>query len=208
MNTSTLLITAAVGHLLAVASPGPDFAVVTRQSLAFGRAAGVATAAGIATGIVFHVGYALFGLGWLLQQWPWLVELLRYAGAAFLLWMGVNALRAQSQNADTAVAATAPRRASQKDFAVGLATNLLNPKATLFFVALCSSLLTAEPAWQYKLGLAAWIIGTTFLWFCLVAYLLSSQGLRGRLIAHAHWIDRGMGAVLVALAVLMLVPKA
>ena len=202
MNELTLFTAAAGAHLLAVASPGPDFAVVVRQTLAHGRAAGLATAWGIACGIVFHVAYALFGLSWLLAQLPALLELLRYGGAAFLLWMGVNALRAQAPVAAAAPEAVAP--AARRDFLIGLTTNLLNPKATLFFVALCSALVTTPTALSLKLALAAWIIGTTGLWFSLVALALSQPQLRERLQAHAHWIDRGMGVLLIALAMAML----
>lgn len=201
MNSLTLFATAAAAHLLAVASPGPDFAVVTRQTLAHGRNAGLRTAWGIAAGIVFHVAYALFGLGWLLQELPMLLELLRYAGAAFLLWMGSNALRAQPQQLDHA---PATRPAAQRDFAIGLTTNLLNPKATLFFVALCSALLTTPTPLSLKLALAAWIVLTTGLWFSIVALTLGQARIRVALQAHAHWIDRGMGVLLIALALVML----
>jgi len=77
MNSASLLVTAAGAHLLAVMSPGPDFAMVSRQTLAHGRAAGLRTAWGIATGIVFHLGYALFGLGWLLQAYPLLPQAMK-----------------------------------------------------------------------------------------------------------------------------------
>jgi RhtB (resistance to homoserine/threonine) family protein len=202
MSNLSLVTTVAAAHLLAVSSPGPDFAVVVRQTLAHGRRAGMRTALGIACGIVFHVGYALFGLGWLLQQWPLLLELLRYAGAAFLLWMGLNALRAQPAALTDATADTAP--VARKDFRIGLATNLLNPKATLFFVALCSALLAAQTPLILKVGLAVWIVVTTAAWFSLVAVTLGHAGVRRRLLAHAHWIDRAVGVVLIGLALVML----
>lgn len=201
MSNLSLVTTVAAAHLLAVSSPGPDFAVVVRQTLAHGRSAGIRTALGIACGIVFHVGYALFGLGWLLQQWPLLLELLRYAGAAFLLWMGFNALRAQPA---TPTEATPAAPVARKDFRIGLATNLLNPKATLFFVALCSALLTAQTPFSLRIGLALWIVATTAAWFSLVAVTLGHAGVRQRLLAHAHWIDRAVGVVLVGLALAML----
>jgi len=203
MSPLTLFWTASVAHLLAVMSPGPDFAVVVRQTLAHGRAAGMRTAAGIATGIVFHVGYALFGLGWLLQQLPLLLEVLRYGGALFLLWMGFNAIRSQPAR-DDAAAAIAPRPA-RSDFAIGFTTNLLNPKATLFFVALCSSLITTGVPLSLRLALAGWIILSTGGWFCLVAATLGHPGMRRRLARHAHRIDRLMGVILIALGLAMLV---
>ena len=73
--------TVALAHALAVASPGPDFAMVVRQSLAFGRGAGVWTAAGIGSGILFHVAYGLFGLNWLTQRYPQSLTVLGVAGA-------------------------------------------------------------------------------------------------------------------------------
>lgn len=201
MNALTLFSTAAAAHLLAVTSPGPDFAVVIRQTLAHGRAAGLRTALGIATGIIFHVAYALFGLGWLLQKLPLLLDVLRYAGAAFLLWMGSQALRAQPVIA-TATASSPP--AAQRDFVIGLTTNLLNPKATLFFVALCSALVTTPTPLSLKLALAGWIVTTTAMWFSLVAITLGHARIRRALQTHAHWIDRGMGVLLIALALAML----
>ena len=123
-----------VAHALGVASPGPDFAVVMRQALAHGRAAGVQTAAGIGSGIVFHLAYGLFGLQWLMQQLPMAIHVIALAGAAFLIWMGAGALRAQPlPEQDAANAEVA--RGGRADFLLGLATNVLNPKATLFFAA-------------------------------------------------------------------------
>lgn len=204
MTSLTLFTAAAAAHLLAVASPGPDFAVVTRQTLAHGRAAGLRTALGIASGIIFHVAYALFGLGWLLQKQPLLLEALRYAGAAFLLWIGFNALRAQPAAPTLAQGGQA---AAQRDFVIGLTTNLLNPKATLFFVALCSAFVTTPTPLSLKLALAAWITLTTALWFSLVAITLGHARVRNALRRHAHWIDRGMGVLLIALAIAMLLSK-
>lgn len=203
MNSASLLVTAAGAHLLAVMSPGPDFAMVSRQTLAHGRAAGLRTAWGIAAGIVFHVGYALFGLGWLLQAYPLLLELLRYAGAGFLIWMGTSALRSSAPPAGGTAAST-PAPAARHDFLIGLGTNLLNPKATLFFVALCSALVTTPTPIGQKLALAAWIVLTTGVWFSLVALLLGQPRARARLAAHAWLIDRAMGVVLVLLGLAML----
>ena len=204
MNATTLFLTAAGAHLLAVMSPGPDFAMVLRQTLAHGRGAGLRTAWGIATGIVFHLAYALFGLGWLLQQLPWLLEVLRYAGAGFLIWIGSRALRARPAATPAAAESATATAADRHDFGVGLLTNLLNPKATLFFVALCSALLTTPTPLGLKAALAAWIVLSTGTWFSLVALALSQRQARERLARHAHRIDRAMGAILVLLGLAML----
>src|SRR5436190_2489125 len=85
----------ALAHLLAVASPGPDFAIVVRQSLAHGRRVAIWTSVGVGSAIFFHIGYSLLGLGLLIRSSPLWFDAVRYAGAAYLAWLGVQALRAK-----------------------------------------------------------------------------------------------------------------
>lgn len=204
MTNTSLFLFIAGAHLLAVMSPGPDFAMVTRQTLAHGRRAGLLTAWGIATGIVVHVSWGLFGLGWLLGKAPVLLEVLRYAGAAFLLWMGSKALRARPAAAASSGAADSAPARRDRHFLIGLATNLLNAKAMLFFVALCSAAITSDTPMALRFALGAWIVLTTGLWFSFVSLTLSHPAVRRRLLAQAHWIDRGMGVILLALGLAML----
>lgn len=197
-----IFVTVALAHLLGVASPGPDFAMVTRQTLAYGRTAGLWTAWGIAAGIIFHVAYGLFGLGWLIAKFPALLDVLRYAGVAFLLWMGWGALHAQPADA----AAPSPDRtpAARENFRIGVLTNLLNPKATMFFVALFSAVITAQTPLLLRFGLGAWIVAATGVWFSFVAVTFGQLRVRERLRHWAHWIDRIMGMILILLALAML----
>jgi threonine/homoserine/homoserine lactone efflux protein len=193
----------AAAHALGVVSPGPDFAIVTRQSLAHGRAAGLWTAAGIGSGILFHVGYGLFGLSWLTRTWPTALWLIALAGAGFLIWIGGKALRAQAlpdNEADT-VPTVDNGGGWRRHFATGLATNVLNPKATLFFVALFTAVVSGPIAPTLMWLLAAWLPLATFGWFATLALLLSHAGLRRALRRHAHRIDHAMGVVLIGLGV-------
>jgi threonine/homoserine/homoserine lactone efflux protein len=204
-SPASLFATVALAHALAVMSPGPDFAIVTRQTLAHGRAAGVRTALGIATGICIHVAYALFGLSWAIHEIPSLLTVLRWSGGALLLWIGWNALRAQPSVASSAtVPAT---RAAARDFGVGFATNVLNVKAMLFFVALCSVVVTGATPATLKLALGAWMVVATGLWFCFVAWTLGHPRIRERLFAFGYWIDRIMGAILLLLGAGMLLSE-
>lgn len=205
MNEYALFATAALAHALAVMSPGPDFAMVVRQTLAHGRAAGVRTALGIGSGICVHVAWGLFGLGWLLARMPWLLDALLHAGAGFLIWMGAQALRAQPQTAQDEVAS--PAAARHRDYLIGVLTNLLNPKAMLFFVALCTPLVTAGASAALRFALGAWIVFATTAWFSLVSVTLDHPRWRATLRRHAHWIDRGMGLVLIALGLAMLISR-
>ena len=189
----------ALAHLLAVASPGPDFAIVLRQGLVKGRGPALRTAAGIGTGILVHVAYSLLGLGLLLRSSPPVFTALKFAGAAYLAWLGVQGLRARPgsvlPSTETAAAAT-----SRGDFTFGFLTNVLNPKATLFFVSLFAlGVNPATPKWvQATYGL--WMAGATFGWFALVSVLFTVHELRHRFLRSVHWVDRVLGVVLLALA--------
>lgn len=194
----------AAAHALGVASPGPDFAIVTRQSLAYGRAAGLWTAAGIGFGIMFHVGYGLFGLRWLTHALPWSTTAIALAGAAFLIWIGLKALRAQAM-ANVPDEAPIVAGSWKRNFATGLTTNVLNPKATLFFVALFTAVISGPISTGLMWALAIWLPLSTFGWFATLALLLSHDGLRRALRRHAHHIDHGMGVVLIGLGLFVIV---
>lgn len=130
-------LTIAVAHLLAVASPGPDFAVVLRQALCQSRRNAWLTALGVGTGILVHVAYSLLGIGLLIQQSLVLFNVLKVVGALYLLWIAFQCLRARA-GALEVVMESQREQAPGAAFRLGFLTNALNPKATLFFVALFS----------------------------------------------------------------------
>jgi threonine/homoserine/homoserine lactone efflux protein len=200
-SPGSLFAAVAAAHALAVISPGPDFVIVSRQTLAHGRAAGLRTALGVACGIAIHVSYSLFGLAWAIHRYPPLLDALRYLGASLLLWIGWSALRAQPA---PAAAAPPAGHAASRDFGIGFLTNALNVKAMLFFVALCSAVLGGEVAAGLRLALGAWMVFATGAWFCFLAWTLGHPQVRERLRAWSHWIDRVMGAILLLLGAAML----
>ena len=100
----TEFLTVALVHMLAVASPGPDFAIVLRESVSNGRHAGIWTALGVGSGILLHVGYCLLGIGLIVSQSIVLFNLLKWLAAAYLIYIGIRAL--QARPADPAANAT------------------------------------------------------------------------------------------------------
>lgn len=199
LTPTALFFTVAAAHLLAVMSPGPDLAMITRQTLAYGRSAGLWTALGIGSGISFHVAWAMFGMGWVIERYPALLEVLRYGGALFLLYMGGKAIRAQPSSAAATHQQRAEPGSSAHHFGIGVLTNVLNPKALLFFMALCSAVITgATPVWL-RLSLGLWMALSTAAWFSLVSVTLGHPRVRQRLLASGYLIDRAMGAILLAL---------
>lgn len=194
--------TVALIHLLAVASPGPDFAIVVRESVAHGRRAGVFCALGVGTGIFVHVAYSLLGIGLIVSQSIVLFNALKWLAAAYLLYIGFKALRAQPA-APGAVQeqAAAPARTPRGAFVTGFVTNGLNPKATLFFLSLFTVVINPHTPLLVQGGYGVYLAVATALWFCLVAMLFSQQRVREGFARMGHWFDRLMGAVLVGLGI-------
>ncbi len=194
-------LTVAVAHALAVASPGPDFALVLRQSLAHGRRTAVWTSLGIGTGISLHIGYSLLGIGLLLKGSAAAFVVLKYAGAAYLAWIGVQALRAKPRDPAALTAGRAPDApADGAAFRVGFLTNALNPKATMFFLALFPNAVSPETPKVMQAGYGLWIIGYTAAWFCFVSVVFTRREVRDRFLRHGHWIDRALGVVFLGFA--------
>lgn len=136
--------------LFAVISPGPDFAVVTRNSMMLSRRAGILTAVGIGGGILVHVSYTLIGIGLIIQQSLWLFNMIKLIGAAYLIWLGVKMVRAKPTSAqpDTGIA-------SVSDWIVlrtGFLNNALNPKATVFIVSLFMQVLSPQTPLAVQIG--------------------------------------------------------
>ncbi|EPJ75568.1 MULTISPECIES: LysE family transporter [Pseudomonas] len=193
-------LTVALIHLLAVASPGPDFAVVVRESVTHGRKAGTYTAMGVGTAIFVHVGYSLLGIGLIVSQSIVLFNALKWAAAAYLLYIGFKALRAKPANAsDAPVKVAEGERTARGAFTSGFVTNGLNPKATLFFLSLFTVVINPHTPLWVQAGYGVYLAVATGLWFCMVARLFSQERVRAGFARMGHWFDRAMGAVLVAL---------
>lgn len=195
-------LTVALIHLLAVASPGPDFAVVVRESVTHGRRAGTWTAFGVGTAIFLHVGYSLLGIGLIVSQSIVLFNALKWLAAAYLLYIGFKALRAgPAAPGSEAVLASTAERTPRAAFVAGFMTNGLNPKATLFFLSLFTVVINPHTPLAIQAGYGVYLALATGLWFCLVAMLFSQQRVRAGFARMGHWFDRTMGAVLIALGV-------
>jgi RhtB (resistance to homoserine/threonine) family protein len=198
----TEFFTVALIHLLAVASPGPDFAIVVRESVAFGRRAGIFTALGVGVGIFVHVAYSLLGIGLIVSQSIVLFNALKWLAAAYLLYIGIKALRAKpADSARVELSAEQAQRSARAAFTTGFVTNGLNPKATLFFLSLFTVVINPHTPLTVQAGYGLYLALATALWFCLVAMLFSQQRVRSGFARMGHWFDRLMGAVLVALGV-------
>jgi len=193
-------LTVALIHLLAVASPGPDFAVVVRESVTHGRKAGTWAALGVGSAIFVHVGYSLLGIGIIVSQSIVLFNALKWAAAAYLFYIGIKALRAKpAVVSDEAVSAPVGERTARGAYVSGFVTNGLNPKATLFFLSLFTVVINPHTPLLVQGGYGVYLAVATAVWFCLIARLFSQARVRAGFARMGHWFDRAMGGVLIAL---------
>ncbi len=198
----TELIAVVTITLLAVISPGPDFAMVSRNSLLLSRRAGILTACGIGAGVLVHVSYTLIGVGVLIQQSPWLFNLLKGIGAAYLIYLGFTLLRnAAHQDATPSTAS-----AAISDFGAlktGFFTNALNPKTTIFIVSLFMQVVSPHTPLGVQIGYGLFIAAVHVFWFAVVALLFSAPGVNARFLRLRRGIDRTFGGLLIVFGAML-----
>jgi RhtB (resistance to homoserine/threonine) family protein len=196
----------AVAHLLAVVSPGPDFAIVLKQSLAHGRRTAIWTSIGVGTAILLHVGYSLLGLGLLIKGSSLWFNIVKFAGAGYIAWIGVQSLRAKPRNdaEDDAALEGARVPDGRGAFAVGFLTNALNPKCTLFFISLFVMIVNPQTPKIIQAGYGLYMAGATMAWFSVVSVVFAHDDVRRRFLHHGHWIDRALGVVFLGFAASLL----
>lgn len=194
-----------VVHLLAAASPGPDFAYVTRQSLVHGRRAGLLASGGIALGLGIHIAYSAAGLAAVIAHSAHWMTAIKLLGGAYLLYLGVMGLRSRRQVAAAEAAATpAPPTSAWRQVLGGFLCNALNPKAPIYFLALFTVVLSPDLPAPTLIAYGAWIMLLQWVWFSLVALVLAHHRVRDRLLGVRHWIDRAFGVAMVALGLRVL----
>jgi threonine/homoserine/homoserine lactone efflux protein len=195
----------AAGLLLNL-TPGADMALVVRSAAAQGARAGAAAALGVGAGCWVHIGAAALGLSALLAGSPTAFGLLRWVGAAYLVWLGLGLLRTPvNANANANATATAAAATWRRLFAQGFLTNALNPKVALFFLAFVPQFISANAPHK---ALAFVALGTVFVVNSTLVNLLialATAALRRRLgngpglRRLGTWLNRGVGAAFIAL---------
>lgn len=190
-------------------SPGPDFVMAVRNSIQYSRRAGILTAIGFALAVSVHVSYCLMGLATIISQSILLFNIFKYIGAAYLFYIGYCALRSKGFTMnDESVPQEKKIMTDIQALRSGFVTNLFNPKATMFFLALFTQILNPNmPFWASIIfGLTCIIM--TAMWFSVVATVLTTPVIRNRFMKYSKWIDRICGGVLIALGLRLALTKA
>jgi threonine/homoserine/homoserine lactone efflux protein len=146
-----------VASALLTIAPGPDIVYVLTRGVSQGVRAGIAAALGFASGCVFHTALAALGIAAIIRSSPWAFDAVRYAGAAYLAWIGIQALR---HRASFSMQAQRDVRALATIYRQSVVGNLLNPKVTLFFLAFLPQFVDREAG---HAGLQMALLGAIFM---------------------------------------------
>lgn len=203
-----LLISLAVIHTIALASPGPDFALVVKLSTQENRAVAIASAAGISVAILAHTLLSLTGLSLIIHSSEQLFILVQLIGASYLAWMGIGAARAALSHWRDPVALEKAQQSEglsvKKGFLQGLYTNLLNPKALVFFITLFSTLITPQVSFMTKSVAALLLFTLSMMWFSLIAMVLTKPKIQIKLKRATPVINLLTGFVFISVALVII----
>ncbi len=186
-----------------IVSPGADFALVVRQSIVHGRRSAIITSFGIGASLLFHISYTVLGLGLIVSKSLYLFGMLKWAGAAYLFYLGIKALLSSAPEAPSEMAESEPARqlSALRCFLMGFVTNALNPKAVLFFLSLFSALVSHETPVLIQAGYGVVMSTALISWFIAVSIFFTMQSVRDRFVAWGRWFNRVTGLVFIGLGV-------
>jgi RhtB (resistance to homoserine/threonine) family protein len=202
--TSWLILTSV--NLAAVMSPGPAFALTVRNALAYDRRAGILTAVGLGLGVGVYVVLVLGGVSVLITKSEILYNIVRYAGAAYLFYIGGKAILFAKPREEKNLEGedAAPLHKSLPDLAAirnGFLVNAFNPKAVVFFTAVYAQFVDPHTPWQTLVLFGATAIFLEISWFSLLAFILTDSRIKRRFLRFTHWIERVCGGLLILLGI-------
>ena len=194
-----MFFSAALAHLLAVMSPGPDTAIIFHQSFAKGRVQGMLTALGIGFGIFVHCFFAISGISLLIYSSDEAKFFIKFMGAIYLLYLGISFFisKKSSKTDESKVLFKNP-------FIIGFVTNLLNVKAFLFTVSLFSFINLNSNTLMSLIYLLYFPI-ITAAWFSFVSYALTHQSMGDIFNKHSDTIQFTSSAFIAGLGLIILI---
>lgn len=193
-------IAVAIITILAVISPGADFAIVTKNSYLYGRAIGLLTSVGIALGVLVHVTYTLIAVAFVMTYTPDLLTIIKYIGAVYLIYIGYKTF-VQPPVVDNESTSSITLWQALR---YGFFTNALNPKTTLFVISTYTQIVNPQTSQLVLISYGLFMSLAHLLWFALVSLLFSHQRLRAKMLARQVVINRVIGVILAVLGGVLL----
>lgn len=189
--------------LLAGMSPGPDFFLVMKNSLGYGRKVGMASALGISVALAIHSLYTILGLTIIIRSYHYIFTVIQFSGAIYLAYLGVSTLvstfssiKPELQNKEEPL----NHKSFFQGFLNGFLCNILNPKAFVFFLSVFSQFMTpGTPTWiEWVYGFE--VVSVIGAWFVVLSNLISSNAFRSIYQKCRIWAERFFGVILLYFA--------
>jgi threonine/homoserine/homoserine lactone efflux protein len=185
--------------IMGALSPGPSLALVIKNTLAGGTSQGYATAISHGLGVALYAAITATGIAVIIVKSPLIFSIIQYAGAAFLLYLGVKSLLSKKDNEVFSEDNTA-NKSQVNGWRDGFLIAFLNPKLAIFFLALFSQFLGEEASSEQKMIMTATVGSIDALWYCLVTFTLSRGNIISKLRENSHIVDKVTGSFLILLA--------
>ena len=196
-------ISIATIHLFAVMSPGPDFIIIVRQSISSGRRSALITSLGIGAGILMHITLCIFGLGMIIKESGLLFKVIQIIGSLYLAYLGVISIKSKDYSGNFKHNDEFNFNAFES-FKLGFLTNVLNPKATLFFLSLYVLIITNNTPFQFQILFGLWMSFATGLWFAFLSLILTNKSILAKIEFMSTKIQRLTGMILIIFAIKLL----
>jgi RhtB (resistance to homoserine/threonine) family protein len=185
--------------VLAMITPGPDMILVLRNTFASGRSAGLQTSIGVLCGNLVHITYCLLGIGLVISRSILAFSVLKYASAAYLIYLGIMSFRSDVTPLETND--DQRQRSRHTWFVQGLANNLLNPKGALFYLGVFTMVITPETTTSVMLVLILSMMLISASFWVFFVYTLDRPIIRGAIRRSQHVVNRIFGALLILLGI-------
>ena len=196
-------ISIATIHLFAVVSPGPDFIIIVRQSISSGRRSALMTSLGIGIGILMHITLCIFGLGMIIKESDLLFKVIQIIGSLYLAYLGIISIKSKNSSTKSKYNDEFNFNAFES-FKLGFLTNVLNPKATLFFLSLYVLIISNNTPFQFQILFGLWMSFATGLWFAFLSLILTNESILAKIEFMSIKIQRLTGVILIIFAIKLL----
>ncbi|MCT7584660.1 LysE family transporter [Aliarcobacter butzleri] len=185
---------------IALLSPGPDFMVTLRQTINYGKKYAYYSSLGIGFGIFIHIGYTLLGMGLILKNFPYFLDMIRISGALYIIYLGYVNFKSNSSKIKIKLEKN-NNYSLKKSFLVGFLTDLLNPKATLFFLSIFTAIVSIDTPLYIQSLYGLYCILANIFWYMFVANILSRKKNLDLFNKHQNIIEKIIGIILILLGI-------
>lgn len=204
LNEFLILQTAMI---LALLSPGPDFAMIVKQSIIYGKRVSIISSIGIGIGISIHIIYTLLGVGLVISKSIIAYNIIKYLGAFYLIYLGYKSLKSKGIKLNTTNQTQKETISDKKAFVEGFLCNVLNPKATLFFLSIFTVVVDVKTPLIVQGIYGIICILNTIIWFICLSLILSHKKVKNFFNSFGKWFDKTIGIVLIILGIKVAVSK-